>query len=438
MRKRRRQGRSKGKGILLFSLTLLSITAILSWSFGEKSETAKNKEIAQLGSLPIVSQLYYDMDVRNKKYCDRRVAQNEFFADILLKERVAYEKIYRLVQNGKDIFDVRTLRAGKDLSFIYDENEKLETLIYDPSAYYYFKFNIEEESVTKIERPVKKVISRATGRIESSMWNAIIDAGLNPGIAQTMEDAFAWSVDMYHVQKGDEFSLIFEEEIVNGQKVNYGKLIAGHFRAGEADHYAFLFNTPKHNGYFDLKGRPMKKAFLKSPVKYGRISSSFNRNRFHPVLKRVRPHLGTDYAAAHGTPILAVAAGTVIKASYSGGNGRYVKIKHDDTYTTQYLHMSKYGKGIKSGTRVKQGQVIGYVGSTGLATGPHVCFRFWKNGRQVNHLREKLPPPEPMPKEYLPEYFKVKDGLKLQLDDLERNSPHFKDGVEAKEEVAEI
>jgi murein DD-endopeptidase MepM/ murein hydrolase activator NlpD len=167
-------------------------------------------------------------------------------------------------------------------------------------------------------------------------------------------------------------------------------------------------------GYFDPEGRPMKKAFLKSPVAYSRISSRYNPRRFHPIQKRVKPHLGTDYAAPRGTPIRAVADGTVTKASYTRGNGVYVKIRHDRTYETQYLHMTRYAKGIAPGVRVSQGQTIGYVGSTGLATGPHVCFRFWKNGRQVNHLRENLPPPEPMAKEELPDYFAARDRI-LQL-----------------------
>jgi len=162
----------------------------------------------------------------------------------------------------------------------------------------------------------------------------------------------------------------------------------------------------------------MKKNFLKSPVKYSRISSGFNMNRFHPVLKRRKAHLGTDYAAPYGTPILAVANGVVTKASRTRGNGNYVKIKHDKTYQTQYLHMQKFAKGVDVGVHVKQGQVIGYVGSTGLATGPHVCFRFWKNGRQVNHLKEDLPPPDPMPEKDIPAFEIVRDKVAKQLDEI--------------------
>ena len=160
----------------------------------------------------------------------------------------------------------------------------------------------------------------------------------------------------------------------------------------------------------------MKKAFLKSPVEYARISSRFSLNRFHPILKRNKGHFGTDYAAPKGTPIRAVADGTITKASYTSGNGNFVKIKHDKVYETQYLHMCKFGPGIRPGVHVKQGQTIGYVGSTGLATGPHVCFRFWKNGRQVDPLREKMPPPQAMDPKTLPEYFKVRDQLRLMLD----------------------
>lgn len=415
MKKRKRQRNYKMRNLGIVVGLLISI-GLLSFVFSKSTE--KNATTEDLGSLPVTAHLYYDQDVSGKNVEEHKIKANEFFADFLLKRAVPYEKITALIKNSEDIFDVRTWREGKKVALIYRDSV-VEKMIYDPSPYYYYDFDIASGEVVKFNRPVKKIISQASGIIESSMWNAIIDAGQNPGIAKTMEDAFAWSVDMYHVQKGDKFSLIFEEEIVNGQKVNYGRLISGHFISSGEDYYAFLFDTGQHEDYFDLEGRPMRKAFLKSPVKYGRISSSFNPRRFHPVLKRVKAHLGTDYAAPRGTPIQAVAAGTVTKAAFTRGNGKYVKIRHDKVYETQYLHMSKFAKGIKSGTPVKQGQTIGYVGSTGLATGPHVCFRFWKNGKQVNHLREKLPPPDPMPKELLPSYFNHRDSLKVSLDSIE-------------------
>jgi murein DD-endopeptidase MepM/ murein hydrolase activator NlpD len=166
----------------------------------------------------------------------------------------------------------------------------------------------------------------------------------------------------------------------------------------------------------------MKRAFLKAPVKFSRISSRYSNRRFHPVLKRYKGHYGTDYAAPHGTPIVAVANGVVTATSYTKNNGNYVKLRHDDVYETQYLHMQRFARGIRPGVHVSQGDVIGYVGATGLATGPHVCFRFWKNGRQVDHLRENLPPPEPMPDEDIPAFEKVKADILPFLRDPVYNS----------------
>jgi murein DD-endopeptidase MepM/ murein hydrolase activator NlpD len=194
--------------------------------------------------------------------------------------------------------------------------------------------------------------------------------------------------------------------------------LAAYANFGGEDAYSFWFESEDQEvqGYYDENARPMKKAFLKAPVEFTRISSRFNLNRFHPILKRVKAHLGTDYAAPQGTPILAIADGVVVEATRSGGNGIYVKIKHDAVYTSQYLHMCRHAQGIRPGVHVGQGQVIGYVGSTGLATGPHVCFRFWKNGQQVDFLQEKLPRPEPMTGPHVEAFFHVRDSLKQALD----------------------
>ncbi len=351
---------------------------------------------------------------------DTLFKQNEFWSQVLTRHGVDYSHIDKLVKKTSHIYDSRNMRAGKRYAVLADPKTKAaQYFIYEPSVYSYYVFNLQDTmGVHKVVRPIETHTRMASGHIKSSLWQALIDAEMHPATASLMEQALAWNVDFYHVQKDDKFRLIFDENYIEGELVGVEALHASWFKNGNTEFYAFRFASEEYDGFFDENAHPTKKAFLKSPLKYGRISSRFNLRRFHPVLKRRKAHLGTDYAAPHGTPIMAVADGTITKASRTRGNGNYIKMRHDKTYETQYLHMSRFAEGISPGVRVKQGQTIGFVGSTGLATGPHVCFRFWKNGRQVNHLKENLPPPKVMEGPAVDSFFVVRDSLKLILDEI--------------------
>jgi murein DD-endopeptidase MepM/ murein hydrolase activator NlpD len=348
------------------------------------------------------------------------IRKNEFLSNLLGEFGVPFSTVYKLSENAKDIFPVNELRSGKPFAVISkDSCAPPAYFVYKPDAYRYIRYNLDDDqSVEIIHKQVDTVVNTGSGIIDGSLWVTMQKQGMSPALIDRMEDALAWSVDFYHIQKGDRFKLIYDTYYIDGEYVGVGKLHAALFESGEKDHYSFHFRSEKYDGYFDEEGRPMRRAFLKSPVKYGRISSRYNLRRFHPIRKRTMPHYGTDYAAPRGTPILAVSNGTVTKASYTRNNGKYVKLRHDKRIETQYLHMSRIKKDIKPGVKVKQGEVIGYVGSTGLATGPHVCFRFWKDGKQVNHLRENLPPPDPMHESELPAFYEVRDRLKSQVDQL--------------------
>ena len=354
------------------------------------------------------------------------IQNNEFLADLLLPHHVDYVTIDKIAKQSKDIFSVTQLRADKPYMIINNDTATMaDYFIYEPSVYRYVIYDIKHPEKTKIvERPITVKQREASGVIESSLWNAMVSNGLSFDLTARMEDALAWSIDFYHVQTGDKFKLIYDEEFIDGQSVGIGKLYAAYYKNYDNEYYAIRHKTKKHDGYFDLEGRSMKKAFLKSPVKFARISSRFNRHRYHPVLHRVKAHLGTDFAAPTGTPIMSVADGVVVRRGRTRGNGNFIKVKHDKMYQTQYLHMSRFQKGVNIGTHVKQGQIIGYVGSTGLATGPHVCYRFWKNGRQVDPRREKLPPPEPMAAEELPKYEVLRDSVKTRLDKIPFKEKH--------------
>lgn len=425
--KRQRLWASALAGVLLVGVSLVAVQS--QKNAGKASATLVELEgesffdAAFAYDAPTVK---YGFVLDHYRVTEGTVKANQFLADILMPHGVDYLTIDKLVKQAIDTFDVRKIRVGQPYTILAprDGTQPAEYFIYEPSAFRYVVYDLRNETEVSVKYHEVDTIQRvASGVIYSSLWNTMIDNGLDYELAARMEDALGYSVDFHYIQKEDNFKLFYEELQIDGEPVGIGKLGGAYFEHMGKPYYAIYFENDKYRGYFDEQGRPMKKAFLKSPVRYSRISSPFNMRRFHPVLKRVKPHLGTDYAAPHGTPIYAVANGVVTRSGYTGGNGNFVKIKHDAVYETQYLHMSKIAPTAKVGMRVKQGDVIGYVGSTGLATGPHVCFRFWKNGQQVDHRKENLPPPEPMSKEYLPLFMEVSKAVKTKLDNIELEAP---------------
>lgn len=390
--------------LLIFSSLCIGFKLFKELNYPEQTKTAD-----VLKDVPIVK-FGYNLDIFN--ITENIIKPNEFLSDILTNEGMSYEDVHNLSINSKEIFDPRNLRAGKEYCIIKDSCFQPEALVYIPNVYKYVKFNLKNSlNAEVVEKQIEICVETGSGKLTSSLWNTMVDNNMPPALITKMEDALAWSIDFYHTQVNDEYKLVYEREYIDGEPVGVGTLIGAYYKNYDNEYYAVHYEHEAYSGYYDLEGRPTKKAFLKAPVKFARISSNFNLKRFHPVLKRTKAHFGTDYAAPHGTPIFSVANGVVTHAAYTGGNGRYVKIKHDKMYQTQYLHMSRFADGLKVGKHVKQGEIIGYVGSTGLATGPHVCFRFWKNGVQVNHLKENFAPAEPMPLSELENFFRYRDNI---------------------------
>jgi murein DD-endopeptidase MepM/ murein hydrolase activator NlpD len=358
----------------------------------------------------------YGLNLDEYEVEDSVVGQNEFFSKILTKCYEDYNSVHKMVESTNNVFDSRMLRAGRNYSILTPKGgTKPSYLIYEDSPFCYIQYDLQHFCAQKIEKPREKRLEVVSGVINkgSSLYKSMIEAGIvaYQNLTNKMEKALAWSVDFHHLQEGDQYKIYYEKIYVEGEEIAAGDLVAVHFKHRGKDFYSIKYENGDIKGYYDETGFSARKAFLKAPVEFSRISSRYNLRRYHPVLKKVRAHLGIDYAAPSGTPIIAVGDGVIEKAEYAGGNGNYVKIKHDKQYQTQYLHMSKFAKGIRPGTYVKQGDVIGYVGSTGLATGPHVCFRFWQNGKQIDFMTADLPKSTPMPDSELPNYFKFRDSI---------------------------
>ena len=394
-------------GILLTALLIVSG----AWMIGGGNR--EKKEEKDLSHVP--SKYGYDLNQFGIRKDIVQKGQN--IDDILISYGVPTAQIPQIRNLAQKVLDVDHLEEKSMLTVLTSsEDNHTEAIIYEPNPYVYTVFHVRDSiRVYGVQRKKETRLTTASGIIDSALWKTILDEDLHYDLIAKMEEALQWSVDFYHLTPGDRFKLVFEDKYADGEQVEVGELKAVYFQTQTKAFEAYAFSDGTSRKYYDGQARPMERSFLQSPVKYARISSAFNLNRYHPVLKKVKPHLGTDYAAPQGTPILAVADGVITIASKGKNNGNYVKIRHDQTYETQYLHMSKFAPGITKGVKVKQGDVIGFVGSTGLASGPHVCFRFWKNKQQIDHRAEELPAPKPLPDYVARDFFQLKDSLEQKL-----------------------
>jgi len=391
--------------LLFFGLVLFSCSSV---SPEEKDESSLDVFEPKVQFSMLVNDLCAEEGV---------IKKNQQFIELLQGRPVAPEALRQLNTVSRKEFDFRTIRAGiRYTTFFHSLSDSIHALVleHDPVRYTIFHFS-DSLRIERCENPVVVNERSVTGTIESNLSETLEAQGIGPNLTNRFVDIFAWQVDFYHLMKGDHFKIIFEELSVNERPYGIGKILGIYFNHNGKDRWAIPFDQGKGIDYFDAEGNSLRKALLKYPIEFTRISSRYSLNRFHPVLKIARAHLGTDLAAPAGTPIRSVGDGVVVEAGYKGGNGNYVTIRHNSTYTTGYLHMSRIAAGMRSGANVRQGEVIGYVGSTGWATGPHLCYRFWKNGVQVDALKVELPAAEPIRSELKERYQLTMDSVQRRL-----------------------
>ena len=349
------------------------------------------------------------------------------FGEILIQKKMTYPQIYKIVEKIKDSFDVRWLTAGKPYT-ILSTKDSLSTpqyFIYQPNLLNYVVIdfsNFDSINAVNKKKPFKIIKKSTSGVINNSLSETMDQNGLPWELINQLSDIYAWTIDFARIQKGDKFKIIYNERYIEDTiLVGIKSIDAAFFEHNNEELYAFNFVTDsvkKTAEFYDESGNSLQRTFLKSPLRFSNISSRYNlKRRIAYYGNKVRPHRGTDFAAPTGTPIMATADGRVVKSSYTRGNGYYVKIQHNDRYSTQYLHMQKKGR-IKQGKYVKQGDVIGKVGMTGNTSGPHVCYRFWKNGVQVDPFKQKLPPGKPVPKKLKSNFDEAIIPFKKLLDEI--------------------
>ena len=349
-----------------------------------------------------------------------KVNNGQTLGNILNNYGVSAVTIDRLDRAAREIFPLRQIRAGQPYTAFMTKDSiaaRLDYLVYEKSVTDYVVFGFVNDSITVTtgQKPVELRRTKRSAEIESSLWGTIIQENLPYSLAAELEDVYQWTVDFFGIQAGDKFTVIYDEKFVDTLSVGVGRIWGAKFTHGGREIYAIPFKQDDKVQYWEYDGGSLRKQMLKAPLKFTRVSSKFSNSRFHPVLKRYRPHHGVDYAAPKGTPVRAVADGVVIFCGWGGGGGNTLKIKHANNLTTGYLHLSRFAKGIVKGKRVSQGDVIGYVGSTGTSTGPHLDYRVWKGSTPINPLNIPQNPAVPISKENLEAFEFVRDRVVAEL-----------------------
>lgn len=393
------------------SIIFLLLASLFSCNKSEKDNTIRKE--------PII--VAFGFMLNHFDVVQDTIRDGDTFGSILEKQNLGKLKVYDIVEKVKDTFDVRLMRIDKPYTILRSKgkSKKIRAFIYQPDRLSYYVIDLKDSiKVYKHIEPVTIRRRTIAGKLDGSLSETLVKKGVDGALAVSISKVYAWSIDFFKLQKGDKFAVTFTERYINDSIYDgVDSLKCSFFEYKGKLIYAFPFSQDPNSNkleYFDEEGKALKNFFLKAPLKYVNITSRYSKNRFHPVQQIWKAHKGTDYAAPYGAPIMTTASGVVEQTGFTAGNGNFVKIKHNKTYSTQYLHMSKIIA--RRGQRVNQGDIIGKVGSTGLATGPHVCYRFWKNGVQVDALRLKLPNSEPMNKKNLPKFLEQIAPLKKELD----------------------
>jgi murein DD-endopeptidase MepM/ murein hydrolase activator NlpD len=390
------------KRILVIVLSAIAalflFSVIITFVRNKKAPMLSDEEIKPT-EIPVNIKKEFGIPVDSFIVEDGKIKRNQIITDLLKSYSVSDAHINSLHVKGSDIIDFTNIKTGNKYTVFLskDGSRKLRYLVYEHTPLEFFIFEDNDTlTITRKERQVVTVQKTASAVIDTSLWHTMKSHQLNPVLAMSLSEIYAWSIDFFALQKGDAFKVQYEEQYVDSISIGITKIYAAWFRHNGQEYYAIPFIQDNREEFFDLNGNSLKKAFLKAPLKFSRITSRFTNSRFHPVLKIYRPHHGVDYAAPYGTPVHAVGSGRILSAGFSGGAGRMVKIKHNGNFVTGYMHLSRLGQGIRAGASVAQGTIIGYVGSSGLSTGPHLDFRFWRNGQAINPLKVISPPTAPV------------------------------------------
>lgn len=414
-----RQGVGKRKLLMVVAAILIVVGGIVLVAVNRSQKTKGNGMEVVADSVQMRDVVYkYGLPIEEFVVKHDTIKPGETLAKVLMDYGLTAKKVYDLTQCPDTVFDVRKVRAGQPCALLADKDTvgMPRYFVYEESAKRYIVFDLMTDSVMRGEYPSVWIEREVGGEVESSLWNAMVDNGASPQLAVMLSHIFGWTVDFFGVQRGDAFRLIYEQEFVEEKPLQNFRVRAASFCASDSLFYAIPFVQDDEELYYNANGNSLEGAFLKAPLDYYRISSRFTNSRYHPVLRRYRAHHGVDYAAPTGTPVYAIGSGKVIaKGFQANGGGNYVKIRHNSTYTTTYMHLSRFAKGLQVGDMVAQKEVIGYVGSTGLSTGPHLDFRVYENGKPINPLTIKSQPKKPISEENRMAFNILRDSLVNRL-----------------------